>query len=68
MPIVEVHMRNNGFQPKLREMEDSTPATPQRRCMIGGAVQTDAVTISDALMIVQIILAIHTRGIPLDNA
>ena len=32
--------------------------------MSDGGVQTEAVTISDTLMIVRITLAIHTRGIP----
>ncbi len=36
--------------------------------MNGGAVQTEAVTISDTLMIVRITLAMHTRASPLYNA
>ena len=32
--------------------------------MIDGAVQTEAVTISDTLMIVRITLAMHTRASP----
>ncbi len=36
--------------------------------MNGGAVQTDAVTISDTLTIVRITLAMHTKGIPFCNA